>query len=202
MFHIDITNQIYESTSFFLKKGEGVFNPISLCDILNNKEALMTSVKAKKHSPLLNSKEPHLKLIDKPSYSLKNGALRTEELIQNDPDIKSFIYQQIAEFQPFVTPTTVAAVIAKDPQKLAIDFEISGDHKSKIDLARLHRISILLRDEDSQIHEEASHENIFEAIRLAKTKLLGKLTLIQDQVISKEDRIEELQQALQNQSKH
>lgn len=162
----------------------------------------MSSVKAKKKSPLLTSKEPHLKLVKPSTEVFKKGAIRTEEMIQSDPDIKSFIYQQIAEFQPYVTPTTVAAVIAKDPQKLAMDFEISGEHKSKIDLARLHRISIMLRDEDTQIHEEASHENIFEAIRLAKTKLLGKLVLIQDQVISKEDRIEELQQAMQNNSKH
>lgn len=161
----------------------------------------MSTLKAKKKSPLKSIAEPHLKLVENSPPS-KNGILRTEELIQNDPDIKSFIYQQIAEFQPFVTPTTIAAVVAKDPLKLAMDFEISGEHKSKIDLARLHRISIHLRDQDSQIHEEASHENIFEAIRLAKTKLLGKLVEIQDQVITKEDRMEEIHMALQNNQKH
>ncbi|MBN8537426.1 MAG: hypothetical protein J0M15_10270 [Deltaproteobacteria bacterium] len=114
-------------------------------------------------------------------------------MIQNNLDVKSFIYQQIAEFQPFVTPTTVAAVVAKDPFKLS---HIELNH------ANLHRISIHLRDNDSQIHEEAVHENIFEAIRLAKVKLLGRLVEIQDKVISKEDRIEELHLALQNNQKH
>lgn len=114
-------------------------------------------------------------------------------MIQNNLDVKSFIYQQIAEFQPFVTPTTVAAVVAKDPLKLS---------PVELNQANLHRISIHLRDNDSQIHEEAVHENIFEAIRLAKVKLLGRLVEIQDKVISKEDRIEELHLALQNNQKH
>lgn len=163
----------------------------------------MSTAKAKKNGPL-QEKQRRLKIIDSKSNEsgFKNGALRTEELIQSDPDVKSFIYQQIAEFQPFVTPTTVAAVVAKDPLKLAMDFEISGMFKSNFDLAQLHRISIHLRDDDTQIHEEASHENIFEAIRLAKTKLLGKLVEIQDKVVSKEDRIEEIHLALQNNQKH
>lgn len=162
----------------------------------------MSAARVKKKSPLISNAKAHLSLVETSQSSPKNGAVRTEQLIQSNPDVKSFIYQQIAEFQPFVTPTTVAAVVAKDPLKLAMDFEISGEQKSKIDLAKLHRISIHLRDQDSQIQEEASHENIFEAIRLAKSKLLGKLVEIQDKVISKEDRIEELYQALQNNQKH
>lgn len=123
-------------------------------------------------------------------------------MIQNNPDVKSFIYQQIAEFQPFVTPTTVAAVVAKDPLKLSrIELNIAHPTADS-NLSNLHRISIHLRDNDSQIHEEAIHENIFEAIRLAKVKLLGRLVEIQDKVISKEDRIEELHLALQNNQKH
>lgn len=132
----------------------------------------------------------------------KTGAERTEQLIQNDPDLKSFVYQQIAEFQPYVTPTTVAAVLARDPQKLALELELKGQGRSPSQLALLHRISIRLKDGDSSIQQEAHHENIYEAIRLAKEKLLNRLDEIQDTVISKKDRIDEINQALQNQFKH
>ncbi len=132
----------------------------------------------------------------------RTGAERTEQLIQNDPDLKSFVYQQIAEFQPYVTPSTIAAVIAKDPQKLAMEFELKGQGRSTSQLALLHRVSIRLKDGDSTIQQEAHHENIYEAIRLAKEKLLIRLDEIQDTVISKKDRIDEINQALQNQFKH
>jgi ribosome-associated translation inhibitor RaiA len=132
----------------------------------------------------------------------QTGAERTERLIQNDPDLKSFVYQQIAEFQPYVTPSTVAAVIAKDPQKLDMEFEAKGQWRSSSQLALLHRVSIRLKDGDSSIQQEAHHENIYEAIRLAKEKLLLRLDEIQDKVVSKKDRIDEINQALQNQFKH
>lgn len=132
----------------------------------------------------------------------QTGAERTEQLIQNDPDLKSFVYQQIAEFQPYVTPSTIAAVIARDPQKLAMEFEAKGQWRSTSQLALLHRVSIRLKDGDSSIQQEAHHENIYEAIRLAKEKLLLRLDEIQDKVVSKKDRIDEINQALQNQFKH
>lgn len=138
----------------------------------------------------------------KSKRSRQTGAERTEQLIQNDPDLKSFVYQQIAEFQPYVTPTTIAAVIAKDPQKLAMEFELKGQGRSASQLSLLHRVSIRLKDGDSVIQEEAHHENIYEAIRLAKEKLLNRLDEIHDKVVSKKDRIDEINQALQNQHKH
>jgi len=116
--------------------------------------------------------------------------------------LKSFVYQQIAEFQPYVTPTTVAAVIAKDPQKLAVEFELKGQSHSVSQLGSLHRVAIRLKDGESTIQQEAHHENIYEAIRLAKEKLLIRLDEIQNEVISKKDRIDEINQALQNQFKH
>jgi len=148
------------------------------------------------------AKDPLSLFKKKSKKAVKSGAARTEKLIQDDPDLKSFVYQQIAEFQPYVTPTTVAAVIAKDPQKLAVELELKGQGRSASQLALLHRVAIRLRDGDSSIQQEAYHENIYEAIRLAKEKLLNRLDEIQNEVISKKDRIDEINQALQNQFKH
>jgi ribosome-associated translation inhibitor RaiA len=148
------------------------------------------------------AKDPLSLFRQKSKKAVNSGAARTEKLIQDDPDLKSFVYQQIAEFQPYVTPTTVAAIIAKDPQKLAMELELKGQGRSTRQLALLHRVSIRLRDGDSSIQQEAHHENIYEAIRLAKEKLLNRLDEIQNEVISKKDRIDEINQALQNQFKH
>jgi ribosome-associated translation inhibitor RaiA len=147
-------------------------------------------------------KDPLSLFKKKRKKKVPTGATRTERLIQNDPDLKSFVYQQIAEFQPYVTPSTVAAVIAKDPQKLAMEFELKGQGRSHSQLASLHRVAIRLKDGESTIQDEAFHENIYEAIRLAKEKLLNRLDEIQDEVISKKDRIDEINQALQYQTKH
>ena len=54
-------------------------------------------------------KDPLSLFSEKSRKSRQSGASRTEQMIQNDPDLKSFVYQQIAEFQPYVTPTTIAA---------------------------------------------------------------------------------------------
>ncbi len=148
------------------------------------------------------AKDPLSLFKKKRKKAAQTGAERTEQLIQNDPDLKSFVYQQIAEFQPYVTPSTIAAVLARDPQKLALELELKGQGRSPSQLALLHRISIRLKDGDSSISQEAHHENIYEAIRLAKEKLLNRLDEIQDSVISKKDRIDEINQALENQTKH
>jgi hypothetical protein len=109
--------------------------------------------------------------------------------LQNiDPEVKSFIYQAISEFEPFCTPNTQVAVIAKDPLKLISHFEANGEEYDRTDLKKMYRISISLTEDGTKLEEEGLDENIFEAIRLAKDKLLKVLTEIQDHVISNQDR--------------
>ncbi|MFN9067282.1 MAG: hypothetical protein ACK5V3_08650, partial [Bdellovibrionales bacterium] len=48
--------------------------------------------------------------------------------IDDNPEIRSFVYQQILEFEPYVTPQTVVAVIARDPMKLAQKMEAAGEN--------------------------------------------------------------------------
>ena len=94
----------------------------------------------------------------------------TLNLIETDPEVKSFIYQQINEFAPFVTPETLVMVLARDPlaQK---EIEVSADD---------FRIAIVLKEDDASIETEACSPNIFDAIRLAKESMLSRLTEIQN----------------------
>lgn len=120
------------------------------------------------------------------------------QVIEKNPEVKSFIYQQIAEFEGFVTPQTVVAVVARDPKKLALQYETDGKDFSAKELKKLHRIAIVLSEAGSKIEEEGVHEDIFEAIRLAKENLLKKLIAIQDSVVSQQDRLVEINHYLQH----
>lgn len=119
-------------------------------------------------------------------------------VLDENPEIRSFIYQQIVDFEPYVTPQTMVAVMVKDPMKLQVQLETEGKNISKKQLAKMYRIAIVLKEDETKITEEALHDDIFEAIKMAKAKLIKKLEMIQDHVISQQDRIEQINQALAN----
>ena len=123
-------------------------------------------------------------------------------VLDENPEIRSYIYQQIVDFENFVTPQTMVSVMAKDPLKLMAKLEADGKTVSKKKLSKMYRISIVLKEDDTKIQEEGLHEDIFEAIKLAKGKLIKKLIAIQDQVITHQERIEQINQALTNPNIH
>lgn len=126
----------------------------------------------------------------------------TVELIEKNPEVKSFIYQQIAEFEGFVTPQTIVTVMARDPRKLALQYETEGKEFKKSELRKLYRIAIVLTEDDTSVEAEGVSKDIYEAIKNAKDNLMKKLVDIQDSVISQQDRIVEINQALQNPTIH
>ncbi len=123
-------------------------------------------------------------------------------VLEDNPEIRSFIYQQIVDFENFVTPQTMVAVMAKDPLKLQSQLEAEGHTVSKKKLAKMYRISIVLREDDTKLQSEGLHEDIFEAIKIAKAKLIKKLEAIQDKVMTNQERVEQINQALSNPNVH
>lgn len=123
------------------------------------------------------------------------------KLIETNPEVKSFIYQQIAELNPFVTPETVVMVIAKDPKDIKEE-----SFTEDIDVEELrtykHRIAIVLKEHDTSIEAEAYHDDIYEAIKLAKDSLLNRLIEIQEEVESPSERLEAIKLASANQQIH
>ncbi len=116
-------------------------------------------------------------------------------------EIQSYIYQQIAEFEPFISPETLVLVIARDPHQ--IGEENSEDFKFETDEQKsIHRIAIILKEDDASIEAEALHDNIFEAIRYAKEILLQKLIEIQNEVDNPKERLNAIQQASSNEQIH
>jgi ribosome-associated translation inhibitor RaiA len=149
------------------------------------------------------------------SNFLKN----TLDLIETDLEVKSYIYQQILEFNQFVTPETLVMVIARDPLTAYAKMEPSeGEPQSSeeedeniayemeeekaVSEGYKHRIAILLKDGESSIEAEAFNDDIFEAILLAKEKLIQRLIEIQEEVESPQDRIKAIKEASDNSQIH
>lgn len=151
------------------------------------------------------------------SSFLKN----TLDLIETDPEIKSYIYQQILDFNPFVTPETLVMVIARDPHghykkqeaisadsdesmedELESDIEIDEEDISDEMRALKYRIAIILKEGEHSIEAEAFNDDVFDAIRLAKEALIVRLIEIQEEVENPQDRIAAIQQASDNKPVH
>ena len=109
-------------------------------------------------------------------------------------EVRSYIYQMLMDFEPFTTPTTTVAVIAKDPLKLANKPGYEDWDPKK--LRTMWRISISLTEDGTKVEEEAVHEDIYVAIKMAKDKMVKTLTEIQDTVITTQDRMMQIQNAL------
>jgi ribosomal subunit interface protein len=121
-----------------------------------------------------------------------------EQALEDSPEVKSYVYQQIAEFEPYITPQTIVAVILKDPLKLALQYEAAGKDVDPQELKSLYRISISLREDEAKISAEGVDKDIFTAIRMAKDELLKKLMAIQDNVESQKERNMAIHHAMQN----
>lgn len=109
---------------------------------------------------------------------MNNSQLTTLKIINSDPELRSYIYQQLAEFEPYLTPQTQVLVLSKES-------------KNK----NLHRISIVLSEDSTKIEADATHKDIYQSVRLAKQKLLKHLEAIHDEIISNQDRMIQLEQA-------
>lgn len=125
-----------------------------------------------------------------------------EELLEDTPEVKSYIYQQLTELEPYITPQTVIEVISKDPRKLALQFEAEGKDFDMESLRSHYRMSITLSDGQAKVFAEGLDPDIFAAVRKAKEILLKQLIEIQDKVVTQQERNIAIHQALQNTMLH
>lgn len=142
------------------------------------------------------------------SSFLKN----TLDLLEADPEVKSYIYQQILDFNPFVTPETLVMVLARDPSS-SYSSQLEGEEREEMEEYIHHeeesiaagfkyRLAIILKDGDSSIEAEAFDNDIFEAIRLAKENLIAKLIEIQEEIENPVDRMNAIKEASDNTQIH
>jgi len=127
----------------------------------------------------------------------------TLSLIETDPEVKSFIYQQINEFGPYTTEETNVIVLARDPEDayanedhvIATDYDSLEDHYA-------YRIAIVLKEADATIEAEGFGHDVYDAITAAKEAMLGRLCELAEEVESPQDRLNAIQQACENTQVH
>jgi hypothetical protein len=127
----------------------------------------------------------------------------TLHLIEMDPEVKSFIYQQINEFSAYVTPETNVVVLARDPEDAYADDDHAIAEDS--DSAENHypyRIAIILKEDDATLEAEGFGRDIYDAITAAKEAMLMRLSEIQAEVENSQDRLNAIQQASDNSQIH
>jgi ribosomal subunit interface protein len=107
---------------------------------------------------------------------------------QLDPDVQSYIYQAIHEFEPFLTPSSTVEVREK----------VDSSKKSKSQKT----IEIILQDNGGRLEATATGHDIYAAISGAKLKLLEVLGQIQDNVTSSDERGNQIRAILNAQYLH
>lgn len=122
------------------------------------------------------------------------------ELLEDNPEVTSYIYQQLSEFEPYISSNTVFAVIAKDPTKLANQFESEGVAHDKASLRKLFRISMSLTENGTTLEAEGVSTDIFSAIKIAREKLSAHLANVHDSMVSQKEREKEIEDFMQSQS--
>lgn len=127
----------------------------------------------------------------------------TLHLIETDPEVKSFIYQQINEFSSYVTPETNVVVLARNPEDAYADENhvISEDIDSR-DNHYPFRIAIVLKEGEATIEAEGFGHDIYDAIHAATDAMLQRLSEIQEEIESPQDRLNAIQQASENTQIH
>lgn len=121
---------------------------------------------------------------------------KTSRLIDDNPEVKSYMYQLLTELEPFVSPQTVVAVVARDPKKLKMHFETNGIEMSENEIKKLHRVAIVLSDDGAKVEAEGWDQDIYKALYKAKENLVTILSDIHDKVISNQERMEQINTAI------
>jgi hypothetical protein len=124
--------------------------------------------------------------------------------LENIPaDVKSFIHQTLQELEEFTTDKTTIVVIARDPSGLlTADLPLPEGVSSARELKKMYRIAIAISQEGVTVEGEGLNKNIFEAIRLAKDNVFKQMVQIQDEMMSQQERIAQIEEAISGQQIH
>lgn len=104
--------------------------------------------------------------------------------IENDPELKAYIYQHLVDLQPYLAPESQVAVLVSD------DFADDDETPE-------HALTLVATLGDYRIQAEAQHANIYEAFIAAKRKMLSQLEEWYSTSIDTSERDNEIQAVIE-----
>ena len=127
---------------------------------------------------------------------------KKQDTVLVDSGLKAYILQQINQFEDmFPTDTEIVVEqknVAKMIKKLVKEEAVDPDFKAN------YCYTITIRDDGSTITSYGLADDPYSCVRIAKEKMLAQLYQIQDENISNQDHLAEVDQYInpQNTTKH
>ena len=94
--------------------------------------------------------------------TVKQTLKETPRSVENDPELKAFIYQHLVELQPFLAPESQISVLVG--QNLGVDGGVSE-----------HALTLVATLGEYRLEAEGQDEDVYEAFILAKRRMLVQL---------------------------
>lgn len=110
--------------------------------------------------------------------------------LERESEIKAYIYQQVSELEDFLTKDTKIEVIERNSSKVIKKLIKREELESGFKANFCYEISI--EEEGSRLNSYGLADDEFEAIKIAKDKMLNHLIMIQNEAISTSDHLNEI----------
>lgn len=104
--------------------------------------------------------------------------------VENDPELKAYIYQQLVDLQPFLTPESQVAVLV-------------GHEESEDGAREEHALTLVATLGEYRLEATAQSEDIYEAFMSAKSKMLLQLEELYASSVDTTDRDNEIQAVIE-----
>lgn len=114
------------------------------------------------------------------------------EAIQNDREFKAHVYQQLVDLQPFLAPDSQVAVIVNIGQ----DDEEDEDSES-LDNEKKYALTLIATLGDYRLEAQGRNSDLYEALGIAKRKMMQQLDEVFNSVIDSNERNSEIDDLMQ-----
>lgn len=109
-------------------------------------------------------------------------------------DIQSYIYQQLQELEPLLIEASVLKVYEKNAKKIIKKLKQNEEVNESFDAKYCYEFN--LEENGSKINSYGLADSPYEAIKIASEKMLAQLIKIQDDTVTKSERLTQINKVL------
>jgi len=127
---------------------------------------------------------------------------KEKDLLQNDQEIKAFIYQQVTDLEHLLLhDDSTITVEEKNAKKTIRKMKKNEEIESDFNAVYCYQFSLEFNvgpatedgpDQTERLNTFGLSDDPYEAIKIAKNKMMNQLQVINSQLVSNEDRLNEI----------